>query len=418
MDDITASGMSKEALLERERRFRAIFDHTFQFMGLLTPGGEVLEANRAALAFVGAREEDVMGRKFWMTPWWCHSRKLMNILRNAVREAACGRLVRFEATHVSLEGRLHYFDFSLKPVLGEEDRPIFLIAEGRDVTERREAEALLRESEERYRIAIEKSNDGVAVIKDGLHFYVNERFLKMFGYESIGEIAGQPITTIVHPDDRRMVSDCNKKRRNGAKSPSRYEFKGIRKDGTAIHIEVSVSAIKYFGDFALLSYLRDITDRKLAEEALKTREEELRFQSRNLKEANIALRALARHIEENKQELDRNIVLNLRTLVFPYIEKMQKSNLNIRQGMFMEVIERNLSNIISPFLKKISHFGLTPTEMHIAGLIKDGRKTKEIAESLHISRRAVEVHRYNIRKKLKINKNRHNLCAFLVSMNG
>jgi DNA-binding CsgD family transcriptional regulator len=76
------------------------------------------------------------------------------------------------------------------------------------------------------------------------------------------------------------------------------------------------------------------------------------------------------------------------------------------------------SNIISPFLKKISHFGLTPTEMHIAGLIKDGRKTKEIAESLHISRRAVEVHRYNIRKKLKINKNRHNLCAFLVSMNG
>ena len=416
MHDTTVNHRSKEALLEKQRRFRAIFDHTVQFMALLTPGGDILETNRAALLFAGAREEDVMGRKFWITPWWSHSRKLMNMLRSAVREAACGRLTRFEATHVSSEGRLHYFDFSLKPVLDEEDRVIFLIAEGRDITERKEAETLLRESEERYRTAIEKSHDGVAVIKDGLHFYVNEKFLRMFGYEDIGEIAGQPITAIVHPDDRKMVTGYNKKRRTGATSPSRYEFKGIRKDGTTIHIEVSVSAMTHFGDFTLLSYLRDVTDRKGAQEALKIREEELQSKSRNLEEANIALKALARHIEENKRELEKNIVLNLRTLVFPYIEKMQKSNLNIRQKMFMEVIEKNLNDVISPFLKNISHFGLTPTEMHIAGLIKDGRKTKEIAESLHISRRAVEVHRYNIRKKLKINNNRHNLCAFLLSM--
>lgn len=417
MPDSTEDYGSKEALLERERRFRAIFDHTLQFMALLTPDGDVLETSNAALVFVGAREEDVAGRKFWVTPWWSHSRKLMNTLRNAVSEAARGRPVRFEATHLSSEGRLHYFDFSLKPVVDAEGKVIFLIAEGRDITERREAETLLRESEERYRVAIEKSNDGVAVIKDGLHFYVNEKFLEMFGYENIGQIAGQPVTSIVHPDDRKMVAGYNKGRRSGAVNPSRYEFTGIRKDGTTIHIDVTVSAITYFGDFALLSYLRDITDRKLAEEALKTREEELQSKSRNLEEANIALKALARHIEENKQEFEKNIVLNLRTLVFPYIEKMQKSSLNIRQKMFMEVIEKNLNDIISPFLRNISHFGLTPTEMHIAGLIKDGRKTKEIAESLHISRRAVEVHRYNIRKKLKINRNSHNLCAFLLSMN-
>ncbi|MDD3846304.1 MAG: helix-turn-helix transcriptional regulator [Syntrophorhabdaceae bacterium] len=149
---------------------------------------------------------------------------------------------------------------------------------------------------------------------------------------------------------------------------------------------------------------------------MKRREEELRFKSQHLEEANIALKALARHIEENKQELEDNIVLNVKTLVFPYINKMQKMNLNIRQKMFMEIIENNLNNIISPFLKNISHFGFTPTEMHIASLIKDGRKTKEIAESLHISRRAVEVHRYNIRKKLNLNNNRRNLCAFLLSL--
>lgn len=293
MHDITKSGRSEDSLLERVRRFRAIFDHTFQFMGLLTPGGNVLEVNRAALAFAGVREEDVMGRKFWLTPWWSHSRQLMNTLRNAIKEAAGGRLMRFEATHLSPEGRPHHFDFSLKPVPDEDGKVSFLIAEG-----------------------------------------------------------------------------------------------------------------------------RDITDRKEAEEALRKREEELRFKTRNLEEANIALKALARHIEENRQELEKNIVLNLRTLVFPYIEKMQVSNLSIRQKMFMEIIEKNLNDVIAPFVRAIGHFGLTPTETHIAGLIRDGRKTKEIAESLHISRRAVEVHRYNIRKKLKINRSRHNLCAFLRSMGG
>jgi len=291
MCDTSGSGRSTQALPEEERRFRAIFDHTLHFMGLLTTRGDVLEVNRAALLFANAREEDVMGRKFWLTPWWSHSRKLMNILRDAVKEAARGALVRFEATHISSEGRPHYFDFSLKPIPGDGGRVIFLIAEG-----------------------------------------------------------------------------------------------------------------------------RDITDRRAAEEELRKREEELKFKTRNLEEANIALRALARHIEENRQELERNIVLNLRTLVFPYIERMQRSSLSIRQKMFMEIIEKNLNDVISPFLRAIGHFGLTPTEMHIAGLIRDGRKTKEIAESLNISRRAVEVHRYNIRKKVKINRNRQNLCAFLRSL--
>jgi len=223
MCNINENRRSGEELLERERRFRAIFDLTFQFMALLTPGGDVLEVNRAALLFVGAQEKDVIGRKFWMTPWWSHSRKLMNMLRNAVKESADQRLQRFEATHRSSDGALHYFDFSLKPVLGKEGKAVFLIAEGRDITERRNAETLLRESEERYRIAIEKSNDGVALTKGSLHFYVNEKFLKMFGYENIGEIVGQPITITVHPDDQEMVTTYSK---GGRKKPITIRVQG------------------------------------------------------------------------------------------------------------------------------------------------------------------------------------------------
>jgi PAS domain S-box-containing protein len=98
---------------------------------------------------------------------------------------------------------------------------------------------------------------------------VNDRFLRMFGYEDAAEITGQPIMMVVHPDDRKTVKGYHRGRSDGGRSPSRYEFKGIRKDGTAICVEVSVSAIRYLGSPALLSYLRDITDRKVAEEALR-----------------------------------------------------------------------------------------------------------------------------------------------------
>ncbi len=144
-----------EALRASEQKFHAIFQQTFQFIGLLTTDGILLEVNNAALQFAGIEEDTVVGKSFWDTPWWTHSPEIQQRLREAVEEASKGNLVRFEATHPDLNGNLHYIDFSLKPVIDSSGRVVRLIPEGRNVTELKRVEeeirTLNRELEQRVR---------------------------------------------------------------------------------------------------------------------------------------------------------------------------------------------------------------------------------------------------------------------------
>ena len=135
-----------------------------------------------------------------------------------------------------------------------------------DITYRRQAEARLKESEERYRTAIEHSNDGVAIVKGDQHVYVNQKFLEMFGYDSANNIIGDRTHKEVHPDDREIVTEYSLKRQRGESAPSRYTFRGIRKDGTTIFIEASVASTVFHGEPASLAYLRDVTEQKRIEE--------------------------------------------------------------------------------------------------------------------------------------------------------
>jgi PAS domain S-box-containing protein len=143
------------------------------------------------------------------------------------------------------------------------DKKIVAIYE--DVTEHRQAEAQIKESEERYRVAIEHSNDGVAIVKGNNHQYVNKRFVEIFGYDQPNEILGKPLGFTIHPDDLERVAAINQGRQSGVVVPDRYEFKGIKKDGEPVFIEASVTNVIYLGETASLAYLRDITERKRTE---------------------------------------------------------------------------------------------------------------------------------------------------------
>jgi PAS domain S-box-containing protein len=140
MRDISERLQAARELEESERRFRAIFNSTYQFIGLLNPEGTVLEANQTALDFIGATNADLAGKKFWDTPWWTHSPLMQDRLREGVVEAAQGKLVRFEAEHIGKEGQTAIIDFSLKPVLNDLGETVLIIPEGRDITERKHAE--------------------------------------------------------------------------------------------------------------------------------------------------------------------------------------------------------------------------------------------------------------------------------------
>jgi len=151
----------------------------------------------------------------------------------------------------------------------ESGRVIGVFAAARDISALRNAERALRESEERYRTAIENASDGIALVIEDRHAFVNRRFAEMFGYEDPAEIVGRPLSMTVHPDDCARVSEINRVRQGGAPAPSRYEFKGIKKDGSQRIIEVSAVRTTYLGEPASLAYLRDITDYKNLEDQLR-----------------------------------------------------------------------------------------------------------------------------------------------------
>ena len=142
-----------------------------------------------------------------------------------------------------------------------------------EIRERKRMEEALRESEEGYRTAIENSNDGVAILRGKRHVYVNQRFAEIFGYESSEEVIGMPLSATVHPEDLERVSELARRRQKGELQGQRYEHKGVKKDGSPVHVEVSVAKTLYKGQAASLVYSRDVTERKKTEKELREAKE-------------------------------------------------------------------------------------------------------------------------------------------------
>lgn len=167
-----------------------------------------------------------------------------------------------------------------------------------------------------------------------------------------------------------------------------------------------------------LQEARERKERKMAEEALKKREQTLELKSRSLEEANTALKVLLRHREEDKATLEEQVLTNIRKLVLPYLENLKHLRLNEKQATQLKIAEENLKKIVSPFLHNLtsSYLELTPREVQVANLVKEGKTTKEMTEILNISATAVDFHRKNLRTKFGIKNKKTNLMAFLTSL--
>ena len=138
----------QEELQISVRKSRAIFDQTFQLIGLLDPEGTVLDVNQTALSFAGVSLDSVVGKPFWETPWYSHSERLIAKIKDAIAQARAGAFVRQENEHPDADGQIRTIDFSLKPVFDEHGHVIWLVPEGRDVTERKKIETDLLHAKE------------------------------------------------------------------------------------------------------------------------------------------------------------------------------------------------------------------------------------------------------------------------------
>ena len=137
--------IADQNLDESERKFQALFDQTFQFIGLLDLEGRVLETNQASLDTVGVDRDSVKGKYFWETPWWKHDPVEAARVKEAVFQAREGLFVRLEATYMNARNELRHIDFSVKPAIGNNGNVTMLIPEGRDITERKAAQHAMKD---------------------------------------------------------------------------------------------------------------------------------------------------------------------------------------------------------------------------------------------------------------------------------
>jgi PAS domain S-box-containing protein len=196
---------------------------------------------------------------------------------DAARRALAGEAF---TTLVELQERT--FEANVAPVQDEGGKITGAVAVATNITKRRLAEQALRESEERFRRLAEDSIDGILLVEADEVQFVNAALVKMLGYEHEEEIVGHPFTDFVSPEHRAMMLARAQARREGREVPSRYELRALRKDGSEFDAEISVSTIAHQGKRARQGVIRDITERKRADEAIRDSERRYRLLAENL----------------------------------------------------------------------------------------------------------------------------------------
>ena len=193
-----------------------------------------------------------------------------------------------------------------------------------------------------------------------------------------------------------------------------------RRDGSLfdVHLSASVVADEYGRALCMMGSFVDITEQRKMEKTLRESKTELEERTRMLEEVNTTLKVLLEKRAEDKNALVERVQLNTKELVLPLLKRLRKTSLGPRQLSSLDIIESNLNNITSSFSHLLSsrHQELTPMEIRVANLIREGKNTREIAELMNLSPRTIESHRESLRRKTGIRDRRQNLRFHLLSL--
>jgi len=268
--DMSGQMEAEDRLRKSEERYRTSLEESFDG-ALIVKGSHILLANSRLGEMLGYSKEELEGMEY--------STLLHPDYRELVIRRAAAR-IRGESVPGYYEVKLlrkdgASFDAELNArvieIEGEACTQLWI----RDVSERKKAEENLSRSEERYRALVEQSFDGV-VIHDGKKIsFASSRICDMLGYHK-EELEGMDLSLTVHPDDRELVSQRALRRAHGESLPALYEMKLQRKDGSALEAETNARAIVVEGRRVVQAWIRDISERRKAEEDHRKSEERYR----------------------------------------------------------------------------------------------------------------------------------------------
>ncbi len=420
--DITERKEAERMLQESEEKYRSLASST-DVMYLVDKDCRYLFMNEGFLSRLGISLGDVEGKSYDEFHSEEDAREFMEIISRIFK---MGQAVQHE--HKS-ERDDKYFLRSLSPVKDPEGRTIAVTVVSKDITKRKQAEEALRESERRLSDIIDFLPDAtLAINRKGNVIAWNRAIEEMTGVKA-DDMVGKgdfeyalPFYGVRRPILIDLVLKPDKK-------TARSYYSVFKKEEDQLIVETWVPALKDKRAFlwakasplydskgrivGAIESIRDITERKQAEEMLEKREVELEAKTNELEDLNAALRVLLKQREEDRNELEQKVLSNVKLLILPYIDKL-KSRVDLKGSSYVNVLESNLKEIVSPFAQKLSvkYLNLTNREVQIANLIKEEKTTKEIAALLNVSESAVNVYRYHIRRKLSLTK-KHNLRSYL-----
>lgn len=433
-------------LAQSEKRYSVLAENQLELVFRWLPDTTLTYVNEGYCKMCGQDRTSLIGRK-WIEIVPESSRKTALRCIKSITDEQNVTDCRCEL--MGPKGRNVRLLWNSYPIYDEKDNVVEYQSVGRIITGQSETEEALRESEQRFRDLADKAPVGIYILEGTTAVYVNQCFAEMHGYTPEELIGKDKLRELTHPDDWDKAEQRVLRRLSaGPGYKEKLSFRGITKTGKTIYIEGHSTVTTYEGRPAVIGIGIDITEQKQIEEELerhrnhleklvaektaelnrineelrqdilrrKQIENELEVKTTNLQEANVALRVLLRQGEDYKEELEEKVYSNVKELVLRYVWLLRNTRLDGDQKMLLDVIETNLNKIISPFAKRISTFNFTPKEMEVIALIKEGKTSKQIACLLNVSQDAISQHRYQIRRKLDLNRKKAGLRSYLLAL--
>jgi PAS domain S-box-containing protein len=451
-EEIAERNIIQEAVIRAKKEWELTFDAVPDLISLIDRNYSIVRVNKAMAEKLDLLPHEVLGLR-------CYQ-----VVHNAeVPPSSCPHAMHLtdgqeHTSEIYIEKLSATFMVSVSPLYDDKGQMTHCVHVARDISKRKQLEVALEKSKEQYRSLVESANDIVfRTDTTGVFTYINPIASRISGY-SQEELIGKQYLALIRPDMREEIARFLGRQFAKELANTYYEFPIIKKDGQELWIGQNTQLLLENEQvIGFQAVARDITERRQieaelrkhrdhleqlveertselakvndqllaklveherAETALRKKTKELQLNSNKLKDLNAALKILLQQREEDKTELEEKVLLNVKHLLTPHFEALKKRNMDQESKVILEILESNTKNMTSSFAHKLStkYLSFTPTEIKVANFVKEGKQIKEIAEIMRVSRYTIELHRFNIRKKLGLKSRKTNLQSYLLSL--